>query len=123
MFVKNEEVNEINFLASAKYHNYTRQISNDGVTADAKGRKIVKAGTVYRNANGVAIGLVFNDVDVTEGPQPGAVMYEGWVLGARLPETVEAADKATMPGIHFKDDYENQESTEEETDDQEQGNG
>lgn len=108
MFVKSEEVKEVNFLASAKYHNYTRQISDEGVTANAKGRKIVKAGTVYKNKNGVAIGLVFNDVDVTEGPQPGAVMYEGWVLEARLPETIEDADKATMPGIHFKDTYENQ---------------
>lgn len=89
MYVKNEEVKEINFLASAKYHNYTRQIDNKGVVANAKGRKIVKAGTVYRNSQGVAIGLVFNDVDVTEGPQPGAVMYEGWVLAARLPEKLQ----------------------------------
>lgn len=108
MYVKNEEVKEINFLASAKYHNYTRQIDNKGVVANAKGRKIVKAGTVYRNSQGVAIGLVFNDVDVTEGPQPGAVMYEGWVLAARLPEKIADADKATMPGIHFKDEYETQ---------------
>lgn len=108
MYVKSEEVKEVNFLASAKYHNYTRQISDEGVTANSKGKKIVKAGTVYKNENGVAIGLVFNDVDVTEGPQPGAVMYEGWVYAARLPETISAADKATMPGIKFKDEYENQ---------------
>ena len=93
MYVKNEEVKEINFLASAKYHNYTRQIDNKGVVANAKGRKIVKAGTVYRNSQGVAIGLVFNDVDVTEGPQPGAVMYEGWVLAARLPEKIADASE------------------------------
>lgn len=109
MYVKSEEVNEVNFLASAKYRNFTRQFSPDGVTADDKGRKIIKAGTVYRNSNGVAIGLVFNDVDVTEGKQAGAVMYEGWVLGARLPEVVSAEDKATMSGIHFKDEYEEQE--------------
>lgn len=108
MFVKNEEVKEVNFLASAKYHNYTRQIENTNVEANEKGRKIVKAGTVYRNASGVAIGLVFSDVDVTEGPQPAAVIYEGWVYSARLPEAISEADKATMPGIHFKDDYENQ---------------
>ena len=112
MYVKSEEVNEVNFLASAKYRNFTRQFSPDGVTANAKGRKIIKAGTVYRNSNGVAIGLVFNDVDVTEGKQPGAVMYEGWVLAARLPETISAVDKATMTGIHFKDEYEEQEPAE-----------
>lgn len=108
MYVKSEEVNEVNFLASAKYHNYTRQIDNNGVEVNKKGRKIVKAGSVFRNSNGVAIGLVFSDVDVTEGPQPAAIMYEGWVYGARLPETISAEDKATMPGIHFKDEYEEQ---------------
>lgn len=35
-------------------------------------------------------------------------MYEGWVLAARLPEKIADADKATMPGIHFKDEYETQ---------------
>ena len=108
MFVKKESVEEKNWLASAKYLNYTRQISDSGVEADAKGRKIVKSGTVYKNENDVAIGLVFNDVDVTEGPQPGAVMYQGVVLGARLPKTVSEEDKATMKGILFKDDYESQ---------------
>lgn len=108
MYVKNENVQEVNFLASAKHLNYTYQISDSGVTADANGKKIVKAGTVYKNSNNVAIGLVFKDVDVTNGPQPGAVLVEGWVFGARLPETVSAGDKATMTGIHFKDDYDSQ---------------
>ena len=88
MYVEKQSVQEVNFLASAKFQNFTRQISDEGVTADAKGKKIVPAGTVYRNENGVAIGLVFADVDVTYGPQPGAVMYQGIVLGNRLPETV-----------------------------------
>lgn len=108
MYVEREKVQEVNFLASAKFLNYTHQISDEGVTADAKGRKIVPAGTVYRNENGVAIGLVFADVDVTHGPQPGAVMYQGVVYGSRLPAEVTEADKASMKGILFKDDYENQ---------------
>lgn len=112
MYFKSESVEEINFLASAKYLNFTREISDEGVTADANGKKIVKAGTVYKNENDVAIGLVFDDVDVTNGPQPGAVMYEGWVYASRLPETISEADKATMPGIKFKDEYEEQEPAE-----------
>lgn len=110
MYVKSENVQEVNFLASAKYLNFTRQISDEGVTADSNGKKIVKAGTVYRNENDVAIGLVFADVDVTNGPQPGAVMYEGWVYEKRLPATISAEDKATMTGIKFKDSYEEQEA-------------
>lgn len=112
MYVKKENVNEVNFLASAKFLNFTRQISNEGVTAGADGKKIVPAGTVYKNENGIAIGLVFTDVDVTNGPQPGAVMYEGWVIESRLPATITNADKATMTGIHFKDDYESQDNEE-----------
>lgn len=108
MYVRKEKVQEVNFLASAKFLNFTRQISDEGVTADKDGKKIVPAGTVYKNENGVAIGLVFADVDVTYGPQPGAVMYEGWVYEKRLPAEVDAADKATMTGIHFKDAFETQ---------------
>lgn len=113
MYVKQNKVSEVNFLASSKFQNFTRQISNTGVTANEKGRKIVPAGTVYKNENGVAIGLLFHDVDVTEGPQPGAVMYQGIVLGARLPAEVSDADKATMKGIIFKDEYETQDKTDE----------
>ena len=79
MYVEKQSVQEVNFLASAKFQNYTRQISDENVEADEKGKKIVPAGTVYKNENGVAIGLVFADVDVTHGPQPGAVMYQGIV--------------------------------------------
>ncbi len=108
MYVEKQSVQEVNFLASAKFQNYTRQISDEGVTADSKGKKIVQAGTVYRNENGVAIGLVFADVDVTHGPQAGAVMYQGIVLSSRLPQEVSEKDKETMKGILFKDEYEAQ---------------
>ena len=108
MYVEKQSVQEVNFLASAKFQNYTRQISDENVEADEKGKKIVPAGTVYKNENGVAIGLVFADVDVTHGPQPGAVMYQGIVYGSKLPTAVAEEDKATMKGILFKDYYESQ---------------
>ncbi len=101
MYVKNESVKEINFLASAKCQNFTYQVDDTGIEADEKGKKIVRAGTVYKK-DGKAIGLVFADVDVTNGPQPAAVMVEGYVLEARLPEEVSAEDKATMPEIKFR---------------------
>ncbi len=121
MYVKQKKVNEVNFLASSKFQNFTRMVSDEGVESNEDGRKIVPAGTVYKNENGVAIGLLFHDVDVTNGPHEAAVMYQGIVLGARLPETVSTADKATMKSIMFKDEYENQEA--EETEKQEQQNG
>ena len=101
MFVKKEIVEEVNFLASAKYQNFTEQVDGSGIVADANGRKIVKAGTVYKKG-GKAIGLVFANVDVTNGPQPAAVMVEGYVIEARLPASISVEDKATMTGIKFR---------------------
>ncbi len=112
MYVKNESVQEINFLASAKHRNFTYQVNDTDVEVDENGKKIVKAGSVYRNSNGVAIGLVYSDVDVTNGPQPATILVEGWVYGSRLPDEVSDDDKATMTGIKFKDDYDAQEASE-----------
>lgn len=101
MYVKKESVNEINFLASAKFQNFTYQVDGTGIEADANGKKIVQAGTVFKK-DGVAIGIVFADVDVTNGPQPAAIMVEGYVIESRLPAVVEDADKTAMTGIKFR---------------------
>lgn len=100
MYVKKESVQEKNFLASAKFQNFTHQVDDTGITVDEHGKKIVHAGTVYKK-NGIAIGLVFADVDVTNGPQPAAIMVEGYVFEARLPGEISTEDKATMTGIKF----------------------
>ena len=117
MYVEKESVKEKNFLASAKFQNFTYQVDDTDITADEKGRKIVQAVTVFyktetkttgegekatTTTTKTAIGLIFADVDVTHGPQPAAVMVEGYVLESRLPKTVSAADKATMTGIKFR---------------------
>ena len=101
MYVKKENVKEVNFLASAKFQNFTYQVDDTGVEADANGKKIVQAGTVFKK-DGVAVGLVFADVDVTNGPQAAAIMVEGYVLEARLPAEVSAEDKAAMKEIEFR---------------------
>lgn len=101
MYVEKESVNEKNFLASAKFQNFTYQVDNTGIEADEKGKKIIQAGSVYKK-DGKAIGLIFADVDVTYGPQPAAIMVEGYVLEDRLPAEVSEEDKATMTGIKFR---------------------
>lgn len=88
------------FLASEKYVNFTTTISNVGVKADEYGRKYVLAGTVIdvdgkaATTEGVATkaaaGILFATVDVTYGPQPGALMVEGYVREARLPQSDES---------------------------------
>jgi|SRR5690625_137055 len=103
VYVKSESVEQINFLASARVTSFTYQVSDDGVVANENGRKIVPAGSVYPSNDGDAIGILYNDVDVTEGPQPGAVLVEAWVLEDRLPEEVSEEAKAAMTEIKFKE--------------------
>lgn len=102
MYVKNKKIEDINFLASSKYQNFTEQADPEGVEANSEGKKIIPAGTVYKKDE-KAIGLTFHDVDVTNGPQAVAVMVEGYVIEDRLPATVNEADKATMPNIKFRE--------------------
>lgn len=98
-------VNEINFLSSSHVIAHTYQISDAGVTANARGRKIVPAGTVYPANDNTAIGITYTDTDVTEGPQPGSVIIEAWILEARLPVAPSAAAKTSLAAksaIKFK---------------------
>lgn len=65
------------------------------------GRKIVKAGTVFPSNDENAKGLVFQDVDVTDGDQNAAVLVHGFVNSAKLPEAVSNEAKKAMPAIVF----------------------
>lgn len=106
MFVKKyAQINEVNFLASADVTSFTYQVEDTGITADAQGRKIVPAGTVYPANDATAIGITYTDTDVTEGPQPGAVLVEAWILEARLPVAPSADAKTALAAnsqIKFK---------------------
>lgn len=93
---------EVNFLASSKIVTFTYQVSDSGVTANADGLKIVPAGTVYPANDGTAVGITLTDTDVTAGPQPAAVIVEGYILEARLPVAPASAAKTAMKEIKFR---------------------
>lgn len=104
MFVKNKTYgNSPEFLASEKYINFSKTAVNTGIEADENGKKYMVAGSLIDTngelvtitksgdegsetyiASGAVDGIVFNTVDVTEGPQPVAVMAEGYVIAERL---------------------------------------
>lgn len=65
--------------------------------------KTVPAGTPYPSNDGNAIGIVFEDVDVTYGAKAGSIMVGGRVLEDRL--TVASAAKTALvaAGIKFID--------------------
>lgn len=48
-----------------------------------------------------AEGVLLNDVDVTYGAHPGAMVVHGYVNSGKLPEAVSAEAKAALKGITF----------------------
>lgn len=102
-YVKSVETyNRVNFLASSKVQAFTTQVSDVGVSADSRGRKIVKAGTILPANDETAKGILYTDVDVTEGPQPGSLIVEAYVLEARLPVAPTADAKTALKNITFR---------------------
>lgn len=114
-------------LACDHYVSMACVVSDTGVTADSDGRKIVKAGTVlgggfYTN-QGTALkaasdgtttegtttgavaaeGVLFNDVDVTDGANMGALLVHGFISTSKIPTAPTATMRAALPGIVFVD--------------------
>lgn len=101
--VEHKKVEQINWLASAKFVTFTYQIPETMGVAQEDGRLIVPSGTVFPANDATAIGIVFNDVDVTNGDQPGSVMVEGWILEDRLPEPIDELAKPELVHIKIKE--------------------
>ena len=82
---------QINWLASTHLQSFTESVDAEYVSGD-----------VFKK-DGVAVGLVLNDVkDSKDDPMPAAVMFEGWVLADRLPKALEDADKTALKGAGIK---------------------
>lgn len=86
------------FLASEDCKRITTEIAQSGSTTVGTA-KVVKAGTVYPSNDGNAIGIVYEDVDVTSGDMPGSLVIEGTVYEDRLPAAIESAAEAVLTGI------------------------
>lgn len=94
--------------------------ANTGVTADANGKKILKAGTpmagsltargtAYTKANdNTAVGVLLHDVDVTNGNANGTLLIFGFVNTSRIDSTTVAliteGVKTALPMIKFLND-------------------
>lgn len=86
------------FLASEDCKRITTEIAQaKGTTVGTS--KVVKAGTVYPSNDGNAIGIVYEDVDVTSGDMPGSIVIDGTVYEDRLPAAIESAAESAMTGI------------------------
>jgi hypothetical protein len=78
----------------------TREVAQNSalvVTTNAGG-KYVPMGTAYPTNDGNAIGILYEDVDVTTGNMPGSVVTKGVVYEDRLAVTGESYDAVTPAG-------------------------
>ena len=89
-----------NFLASEvglRTVTYTFAQSNAQVVTE-NNRKIIKAGTVYPTNDESALGIVFQDVDVTDGDRPEALMVGGRYLKDKLASTIAETAVTALAG-------------------------
>jgi len=76
----------------------TYEVPESMGTADGS-RKIATAGTPFPSDDSSAIGILFTDADVTNGPAVGSIMVAGRVLKERL--NVTDAAVTAMKDIKF----------------------
>lgn len=83
-------LNRPNFLASeVGLRTITFTFSKENLSVvEENGRKIIKAGTIYPANDRTAKGVVFHDVDVTDGDKVGALMVGGVYLSDKLSAVV-----------------------------------
>lgn len=74
---------------------------NEGLSVLEDGRYIVRAGTIYPSNGANAIGVVLNDVDVTDGDGSLAVVIHGFIKVAAIPALPSANALAKLKNIEF----------------------
>ena len=84
------------FLAHEECMRETREISASDISADEYGGKHVKMGTIYPSNDSNAVGIIYEDVDVTVGNMPGSVVTKGVVYVDRLPVTLSSNDRTAL---------------------------
>lgn len=77
----------------------TREIAQSGAVEVADGTKYVPMGTAYPSNDSNAIGLTYEDVDVTVGNMPGSVVTKGIVYEDRLAVTGADYSAVTLKNL------------------------
>lgn len=88
------------FLADSEHcTRLTKEIAqaHGDVITDENGGKHVPMGAIWPSNDSNAVGIVYEDVDVTSGNMPGSVVMAGTVYEDRLAVTGESYDAATVP--------------------------
>lgn len=80
---------------------FTKTIPQSLATTAADGSKYVKMGTVFPSNDANAIGIVYEDVDVTSGSMPGSVVTKGEVYKDRLAGTLAQTAQTALEAKGF----------------------
>ena len=89
------------FLAHEECVRETRQIPQAGASTADNGGKYVKMGTIFPSNDANAVGIVYEDVDVTTGNMPGSVVTKGVVYSDRLPVALAANARTALEAKGF----------------------
>lgn len=77
----------------------TKTIPQSLATTESDGTKYVKMGTAFPSNDGNAIGIIYEDVDVTTGNMPGSVVTKGTVIEDKLAITGADYDSVTLKNL------------------------
>lgn len=93
------------FLAHQECERKTREFPTSGATTTADGKKYWKMGSVYPSNDNKAEGIVYEDVDVSNGAMPGSVVLSGVVYEDRLAVELDSDAKTALQakGFTFKE--------------------
>lgn len=89
------------FLAHDECTRKTMTIPQTLATTAANGTKFVKMGTVFPSNDENAIGIVYEDVDVTTGDMPGSVVTKGEIYADRLAAELDADAITALTALGF----------------------
>ncbi len=89
------------FLADAEdCTRLTAEISqNHAAVVTSNGKKYVPGGSVIPSNDSNAVGILYEDVDVTTGNMPGSIVTRGLIYGDRLPAALDSDAATALTGI------------------------
>lgn len=89
------------FLAHAECTRETMQVDADNASTADNGGKYIPMGSIYPANSSSAIGIVYEDVDVTTGDMPASIVTKGVVYEDRLPVVLDSDAKTALEGLGF----------------------
>ena len=76
--------------------------ANHAQKVTRNGRTIVPAGAVIPANGSTAVGILYEDIDVTDGAAAGSIVTKGVIYGDRLPATLDSDAATALTGIKVK---------------------